>query len=228
VLERLASASYRHRWRVVTLWFLGVVAIIAASGTLAGKYSSGSRLEGTDSQAAYDLIAHNEPGHSHDYGYAVFQAAQGVDNEAARAAITHYLPTWPKRVASGRHLAVRRRHQISADHTIAMAPIEVRSGVDQSVTTDAANAMRSKAEALNQSGVRAEFSGYMFQDGTVPASELFGIAAAVVILLIAFGSVVAMGLPITTAIAGVLASVAGVSLWAAVVKARTSPFRWRR
>jgi RND superfamily putative drug exporter len=218
VLERLASASYRHRWRVLSLWFIGVVAIIAASGSLAGKYSSGSRLNGTDSQADYDLVTRNDPGHSRNYGYAVFQAAQGVDGQTARAAIAQYLAdmaatngiqgvTSPYDVAS----------QISADRTIAMAPIEFDPDVDQTVTNDAANAMRSKAEALNQSGVRTEFSGYMFQNGSVPASELFGIAAAVVILLIAFGSVVAMGLPITTAIAGVLASVAGVGLWAAVV-----------
>jgi RND superfamily putative drug exporter len=219
VLERIAAASYRHRWRVVTLWFLGVVAIIAASGSLAGKYASGSRLEGTDSQAAYDLIARNEPGHSHDYGYTVFQAPKGVDTPTARAAISRYLAdVAAERGVQGVTSPYDVATQISADHTIAMAPIEFDRDVDQSVMTDAANAMRSKAEALDQSGVRVEFSGYMFQDGTVPASELFGIAAAIVILLIAFGSIVAMGLPITTAIAGVLASVAGVGLWAAVVK----------
>jgi putative drug exporter of the RND superfamily len=219
VLERLASASYRHRWRVLSLWFVGLVAIIAVSGSLAGKYASGSRLDGTDSQAAYDLISDNEPGHSHDYGYAVFQSAQGIESQATRAAITRYLAD----VAATKGIqGVTSPYdvptQISADHTIALAPVEFDPDVDQSVTTDAANAMRSKTGALNQSGVRVEFSGNMFQDGTVPASEMFGIAAAIVILLIAFGSIVAMGLPITTAIAGVLASVAGVGLWAAVVK----------
>jgi putative drug exporter of the RND superfamily len=219
VLEGLASASYRHRWRVVSLWFVGLVAIIVASSSLAGKFSSGSRLDGTDSQAAYDLVAQNEPGHSHDFGYAVFQAAQGVDTQSARAAISQYLAgVAGTRGIQGVTSPYDVPAQISADHTIAMAPIEFDPDVDRTVTTDAVNAMRSKAAALEQSGVRVEFSGFMFQNGTVPASELFGIAAAIVILLIAFGSVVAMGLPITTAIAGVLASVAGVGLWAAVVK----------
>src|SRR5206468_2280834 len=72
-------------------------------------------------------------------------------------------------------------------------------------------------EALDQAGVRVELSRYMFEDGNVPSTELFRIAAAIVILLLAFGSIVATGLPITTAIAGVLASVAGAGLWAAVV-----------
>jgi RND superfamily putative drug exporter len=147
----------------------------------------------------------------------VFQATQGVDNEAARR--HHFITLADVAGAASRASPPYDvATQISADHHRHGTDRVRDPDVDQSVTTDAANAMRSKAEALNQSGVRAEFSGYMFQDGTVPASELFGIAAAVVILLIAFGSVVAMGLPITTAIAGVLASVAGVGLWAAVVK----------
>ena len=61
------------------------------------------------------------------------------------------------------------------------------------------------------------FGGYLFQDVEVPASEGVGLLAAVVILLVAFGSVVAMGLPIVTALAGVVASIAGLGLWAAVV-----------
>ena len=163
-------------------------------------------------------MAKNEPGHSHDFGYAVFQSAGGVDTQAARAAISRYLTDVAGTCGiQGVTSPFDVPAQISADHTIAMAPIEFDPDVDQPVMTDATNAIRSKAAALEQSGVRVEFSGYMFQNGTVPASELFGIAAAIVILLIAFGSVVAMGLPITTAIAGVLASVAGVGLWAAVV-----------
>ena len=45
-----------------------------------------------------------------------------------------------------------------------------------------------------------------------------GLLAAAVILLLAFGSVVAMGLPIITAIVGIVAGLAGVQLWAAVVQ----------
>jgi len=52
----------------------------------------------------------------------------------------------------------------------------------------------------------------------MPASEVIGLAAAVLILLLAFGSVVAMGMPIATALAGVFAAVTGVGLWAALVE----------
>jgi hypothetical protein len=61
VLERLASASYCHRWRVVTLWFLGVVAIIAASGTSPANTHRAAGWKEPTPQAAYDLIAATNP-----------------------------------------------------------------------------------------------------------------------------------------------------------------------
>ncbi len=50
----------------------------------------------------------------------------------------------------------------------------------------------------------------------MPSSEMFGLAAAVVILLLAFGSVVAMGLPIVTALFGISIGLSGVVLWSHV------------
>ena len=81
----------------------------------------------------------------------------------------------------------------------------------------AAAAMAEKAAALEQSGVEVAFAGDLFQDVEIPASEVVGLLAAAVILLVAFGSVVAMGLPIVTALVGVVASIAALGLWSAVV-----------
>ncbi|MEZ5257904.1 MAG: MMPL family transporter [Ilumatobacteraceae bacterium] len=61
-------------------------------------------------------------------------------------------------------------------------------------------------------GVETSFGGWMFQEFEMPASELFGLAAALVILVLAFGSVVAAGLPIITAVVGVGIGTAGVGL----------------
>ena len=50
MLERLASACFRHRWRVVALWSVALVAVFALSSSLGGAFSESGRLEGTDSQ----------------------------------------------------------------------------------------------------------------------------------------------------------------------------------
>ena len=65
--------------------------------------------------------------------------------------------------------------------------------------------------------VEVAFGGDPFEQGDLPATELVGLLAAVVILLLAFGSVIVMGLPIATAIAGVFVSLTAVTLWSALV-----------
>ena len=52
-------------------------------------------------------------------------------------------------------------------------------------------------------GVRVEYGGDMFNEFEPPSSELLGLAFAIVILILAFGSVLAMGLPIGVALGGI-------------------------
>ena len=54
-----------------------------------------------------------------------------------------------------------------------------------------------------------EYGGDIFGEFELPASELYGLIAAMIILILAFGSVLAMGLPIGTAVVG-LATGAGL------------------
>ncbi len=71
------------------------------------------------------------------------------------------------------------------------------------------------ATSLRSQGVVTEFGGLPFGAFKLPPSEAFGLLAAVVILLIAFGSIIAMGLPILTAALGVGIAIAGVGIWSA-------------
>ena len=105
--------------------------------------------------------------------------------------------------------------RVSADGRTGWADVSFdASGGDVQGVIDGITA---EADALRADGVDVDFSSFWFQEGGVPASEGVGLLAAVVILLIAFGSVVAMGLPLITAIAGIVIGLAGVQLWAAVV-----------
>ena len=74
--------------------------------------------------------------------------------------------------------------------------------------------MRSSKLALpfERRGLDVQFAGDWFNEGGFPASELVGILAAIVVLLIAFGSLIAMGLPIVTALIGIAVSIAGVGV----------------
>ena len=72
-------------------------------------------------------------------------------------------------------------------------------------------------QIADRAPIEVAFGGDAFTDGEMPATELLGLLAAVVILLLAFGSVIAMGLPIVTAIAGIFVSLTAVTLWTAFV-----------
>ncbi len=157
------------------------------------------------------------PDLSGDSATVVFHSADGLDRPATTAAIRSYLGevrSLPRVSAVGSPFDVPA--QISADGTIAFATVELSPDGPGTAETTAA-AMAEKAAALERGGVEVAFGGYLFQNVQVPASETVGLLAAAVILLVAFGSVVAMGLPIITAVVGVTASIAGLGLWAAVV-----------
>src|SRR5439155_5003926 len=105
---------------------------------------------------------------------------------------------------------------VSQDKKIAYAEIlfDVQSN---DVPVNLAKDMRGVVSKANSPPVQMELGGYMFTDTTQPASELIGVLAAILILLIAFGSLLAMGLPIMTALFGIGVGLAFVTLLARVL-----------
>jgi RND superfamily putative drug exporter len=212
MLERLAYTCVRRRRRVVALWLAVLVGLIALSSSLAGEFSDSGRLEGTDSQAAYDLYFRELPELSEDTATVVFHAPDGLSRVAARTAVAAYLDDIEQ--LPGVAAVEAGGERVSPDGTTAFASVELEAEGDEAST---ATALEERAAPLAAAGVQTEFGGWLFEEFEMPASEVIGLLAAMVILLLAFGSVVAMGLPIATALAGVLASVAAVGLWSAVV-----------
>ena len=72
-LPRAATWCHDHRRRVLLAWLLALVASIAVSGAIGGSFDDASRLPGTDSQRAYDVLAAEFPqarrGHRHRGGH---------------------------------------------------------------------------------------------------------------------------------------------------------------
>ena len=210
MLQRLASASVRHRFLVVLAWLLAIVGATVAAGAWGGDDAQGGRLHGTDSDAAYQLYVDHFPDDPAGSALMVFEDDRGLDAAAADIdAFADRLRALPGVLEVTSPLVDGER---SADGTVGTA--EVTFDPNRFEVIDEISA---EADALRATGTAVDFSSGWFQDGGVPASEGFGLLAAVVILLIAFGSVVAMGLPIMTAVAGIAIGLAGVELWAAVV-----------
>ncbi len=202
MLTRIARFSYRRRRLVVAVWIAVAVAAILVGGALAGNYANSGRLPHTDSQAAYDALGRDFPQQHGDQAQIVFADMQGHQRD-----IDAYLA----RVAHTDGVIGVQPLQFSPDRTIAVAPITTENG-DDVHPTDIADHVKELARPLEAEGVNVQFSGAWFGETSVPSSELIGIVAAIIVLLIAFGSLIAMGLPITTALIGIAISLAGVGI----------------
>ncbi|HEX2782617.1 MAG TPA: hypothetical protein VHN36_03455, partial [Ilumatobacteraceae bacterium] len=61
MIERLASASVNHRYRTLLVWLAALVGVIVLGGTITSSADINDRLDGSDSQRAYDLAAAHLP-----------------------------------------------------------------------------------------------------------------------------------------------------------------------
>lgn len=202
MLGRLARSCYRRRRLVVVVWLVLFAAAVAGGSALAGRTATQGRLPGTDSQRAYDLLARDFPQQHGDESQIVF-----ADVTRSRPAIDHYL----RGVAGVHGVQGVQPLVVAPGGKVAIAPVTLANG-DGTHPKDTATRIRDLAQPLRHQGVTVEFGGAWFGEGSMPASEIIGVLAAIVVLLVAFGSLVAMGVPITTALVGIGISLAGVGI----------------
>jgi RND superfamily putative drug exporter len=215
MLKRIARTSYRRRWRVLAAWVVLLVGLVVASNAAGGVFRNEFSLNGSESSAAFDLL--EEQGFADRAGFSgqiVFQADQGVDDPQVQAGMerlfTRVENTVPRVEVVSPYAA---ENQISEDGQIAYAEVNFADRPDAEFF-DAADEIKAEAEDVEIDGVQIELGGELFADFEMPASEAIGILLAIVVLLIAFGSVLAAGLPILTALFGIGTGIALVQLTA--------------
>ena len=215
MLARLARTSYRHRRLVVLGWVVGLVLLSFVASRAGSAYSQTFRLSGADSQAATDLLQTRFPSQAGSSADIVFKASAGVTNPAIQARLTDLFARIGQLPQVGEVLspfAAGGARQISADGTIGYATVNLK--VDQAaVSQSTKDELQSLVRSANGQGLQVEGGGDAFTaKPSVGSTELIGLVAAVIILLIAFGSLLAMGLPIVTALFGIGTGFAVVGL----------------
>ena len=202
---------YRRRRYVLVTWIVLLIATFALASSLSGAFKTEFKLPGTESQAAFDLLEKSSFRNRQIQAQIVFTDKAGIDDPAVQEAMEQLFAEVEQKVAdvdvSSPYTAEGAR-QISRNGEIAYAEVNFadRSGEE---LTDAGKEIKQFAEKVDVPGLTVEFGGDVFADPEVGgASEAIGILAAMVILLIAFGSVLAMGLPIGTALFGIGTGVA--------------------
>ena len=212
-LYRLGQAAARHRWRTLGIWIAAVVAIFVLGSALGGKFSDDFKLPNSESQRAYDLLAERYPAASGTSAYIVFHATGGPLQEQADAvnAALAAIKGQPHVVAVTDPFTTPGA--LSADGTIGYAQVAYDAPATD-LKTVPFDRLQSALDDVRSPALEAEIGGEYASWGAQPEtgkSEAIGLLAAMIILLIAFGSVVAMGLPIGTAVIG-LATGTGLTL----------------
>jgi putative drug exporter of the RND superfamily len=219
-LARLARWCFRRRRLVLALWLAGLIGMNVVGGAVGSRYSNNFNGGHSDAQKAFDLLRTRFPARAGDTTDIVFAAggAGGVDAPAVRDAMTRLFDqVGPGRVAHvvGVQSPYATPGRISADRTVAYATVQFdRQAGD--LPAKAAQPLLDAAHRLHQPGLQVELGGEVvaraLQQPQGPA-ELIGLLAAIVILFVAFGSLLAMGLPVMTAIFGVGIGAVFVSLF---------------
>jgi putative drug exporter of the RND superfamily len=197
---QVGAWCYDHRRAVLLGWIAAVVAIVALALTVGSRFENDFGGVG-QSQQAQNILTYRFPAQAGDSAQVVFHSSAPIDNpktadhiDAALAAIRplqSVTSVTPLIVASGGHTGLAT---IQFDAVAAKLPA---ADVTRVIAT---------AQSYTAPGLQVALGGTPISDVVSPSpgsSEGIGITAAVIIMLLAFGSVVAMGLPILTALVGV-------------------------
>jgi RND superfamily putative drug exporter len=205
-LARLADFSYRRRGRMVLAWLLAAVAIIGLGSSLAGEYEADYNTPGSESKAASELTEREFGGYSGQEVLVVWKDEAGADSPAARQRVDAFLA----KVEGIEHLEPATETRVSPDGTIASTSLPL-TVPGWEVPKEDGEKLVSAAEDNSVGGVEIELAGdpiYRAQEGASP--EGIGFLAASIVLLIAFGSLVAAGLPLAIAAIGFGISAGGL------------------
>ncbi|MFJ7998556.1 MMPL family transporter [Streptomyces sp. NPDC096310] len=216
-LHKLGRLAFRRRHYVALVW----VALLALAGVGAASASTATAssfsIPGTEAQRAFDLLDQRFPGAGADGATArvVFKAPDGekmtdAGHKAEVQKITGELKSGSDQVASVTDPYATRA--VSQDGTTAYLSVSYK--VDMARLTDATRA------ALEETGGDARAQGLTVEVGgdalqAEPAiggiTEVIGVALAAVVLLVTFGSLVAAGLPLLTALVGVGVAICAIT-----------------
>ncbi len=191
---------------MLAAWLVVLVAGGALTGALGSNFKSEFNLPNVESKHGMDLLASDFGGIGAGSSGSIVFRTDGQFSDAQRAELQAFLDD----VADVDDTTVRSPFgptgapQISTrgdDGTIAYADIQVPVLLDQEGASEYAEEVRGLAPHVD--GVDIAYGGQLFVEFEPPDSELLGLAFAIVILITAFGSVLAMGLPIGVALGGI-------------------------
>jgi putative drug exporter of the RND superfamily len=214
-LRALARFCYRRRRVVVASWLIALVGVTVLSSAIGTNFTTNFSAPNTESTRASNLLTKNFKAQSGDNVQVALQGTPSMQSAAVRAqvaALTAALARVPHVTSVSDPYSTPGG--ISRTGTIALANAQLDAKA-RDIPDSAGQEMIKVAERHSSPQLKVRLGGPLIEQSErarPPSSEGIGILAAVIILLIAFGSVLAMVLPIVVALAGIAVGVPIIGL----------------
>ncbi len=206
-MRRFATWTTGHRKTVIFGWIAALIVVGMIAGSVGSDFTEEFKLPSSDSQEAFDLLEHKFPQQSGVTAEIVYKAPAGASSAAVKKKMEGVFADAEKLphvsevaspYASGGGAAA-----ISKDGEIAYATVQYDTTTDK-LEKDDIKKLVAIGRAADSDGLQVEVGGAPIEEVRSEeegdSSFAIGLLAAVVILLLTFGSVVAMGLPLLTAL----------------------------
>jgi RND superfamily putative drug exporter len=222
LLYRIARAAFRRRRLVLALWIAAAAATIACMAAFggAGKINQTFTVPGSQSQQALDQMKQEFPAASGTNAQLVFTVPAGgqVTDPSAQQAIASVLGAAAKAPEVAAVVSPQQSGAVSPQRTAAIAQVDYQvSGSD--LKTSTLDALKTAVQNAPHAGVTVQVGGPAFNNSPVNpgAEDLIGVLVAIIVLSITFGSLLAAGMPLLTALFGIVVAVTGILTFTSAV-----------
>ena len=223
-LDRLGRAAARRKWITIAAWLTAAVAVAVVAVAAGGKTVDVFSIPGAQSQQATDLLNRRFPSRAGDTAAVVFAAQPGTTlRDPPLAAAVAATQTRLGALAHVTQVAGPATPGVggafvSHDATVGYANVQYNTKATE-LPAGAFRQLEASTGPARQAGLRVAYGGAVadaFNQQTTDSADAIGILVAVVILLVAFGSVIAMSIPIGTALFGLVVGLSLIFALAAV------------
>jgi RND superfamily putative drug exporter len=204
-MRRFATWTTGHRKTVIIGWIAALIVIGGIAGSAGAAFSEEFKLPASDSKEAFDLLESKFPAQSGDAAQIVFKSEGGVDAPAVKnkmEAVFAKVEGFPHVSEVASPYEKGGAAAISQNGEIAYATVQFDAAGNK-LDKEKTREIIAIAEKPSGDGLQVELGGSLIAEAEQEEGDSsfgIGLLAAMVVLLITFGSVVAMGLPIITAL----------------------------
>lgn len=218
-LSRLGRATAAHPWRTIGAWLLVAASVLALATSIGGAPQENWDNPGARAQVGIDQLREHTPGGGNATARVV------VHDRTGSALEPDVLEPLAARLATLDHVVEVSPPRLSDDRDTALVSVQYDVPVTHADIYEDVTPLERAVAPTRDAGIQVELGGDLPETAAAPmrgTGELVGIVAALLILVLAFGSVVGAGLPVAVALVGLVVGSAGVTLLAAVMDVSTA------